>query len=127
MATLAVSAHVLGLHDVHAGERVDQRGLPGARRTEDHQRAPGPQQRAQDFGTHPALHGDRDAGGGRLGLLAEQVAVADQVGLGERDDRLCAARPGKGDEPLDPAETGLGLERVHDEDDVNVGGEHLAV
>ena len=74
------------------------------------------------------LDDDVDAGGDILGEFALVVDVLGDVGLGQNDDRLGAGLPRQHEFALEAADVdALAGERLHDEDDVGVGDEHLLV
>ena len=75
-----------------------------------------------------ALDDDVDAGRDLLGEIALVVDVLGDVGLGQHDDRRRAALPREHELALEAADVdALARERLHDEDDVDVGDEHLLV
>ena len=53
------------------------------------------------------------------------VDIVGEVGLVEDDDRLGARAPGQGQVALEPARVEVGVERGHDEQQVDVRGEDL--
>jgi hypothetical protein len=113
---------------VIAGQRVDERGLAGAGRPDEHERPAG-----TDPAAHPlealAIGGaDRehvDPEGHRLGRLHGGVDVGAEVGLGEHDDGHGTAVPCEHQLTLEPAAVHRPVEPVHQQDVVDVGGEGL--
>ena len=67
------------------------------------------------------VDGERDV----AHVRGHALGVRDEVGLGEHDDRLRARAPGQGQHALDPAEVRVGVQVLHDQDDVDVRRERL--
>jgi len=114
-----------GGHERAARQGVDQRRLAGPGPSEQHRGLAGAgPQRVQAL---PGGGGDRaDLGAG--GRARDQAEVdLGEVRLGDGDDGPRAGLPREGEQPFDPPEIGLRHGGLHHEDDVHVGGQHLAV
>ena len=66
-----------------------------------------------------------DRGTRSRGFDSGQIDLT-EIGFGDHDHRLRTALPCKRQEPLDPAEIDLRDCGLGNEDDVDIGGEHLA-
>ena len=70
---------------------------------------------------------DRGGAGDRLDPGHRSTDVIGEIGLVENDDRLGARTPGQAEIALEPARVQVMVERGHDEQEVDVGGEDLLV
>ena len=106
----------LSTHDGGPSQRVDQRGLARARGAEQAQCAPGGDeltQRVQPAAAHRTDREHRHAGRGPRHLFGDGGRLGpDQVDFGQDDQRLGAGLPSQSQQPLDPAEIEVGIERT---------------
>ena len=113
-----------------AEERVDERGLPGARRPDQDRGAMTRDVREQRLDAltgervrHEHVRAERD----RLDCRARCIQVGGEVGLREHDDWDGARVPRQREFALDATKVGRLRDRVHDEHRVDVGGQDLQV
>ena len=123
--TVADGADALALL---TGEGVHQRGLPGPRRADEHERAPRPDEVPEpvEAGTVGRTHRhDVDTERHRLGDSDLGGDVTGEVGLGQHDDRHGPAVPGEDQLTFEPAPVDAAVEPVDEQDVVDVGGQGL--
>ncbi len=108
-----------------SGERVDERRLSDTRGAEKSGGDPGAQVRANVVEPEPGADRDRvDGSSESSDAFGHSVCVGHEVGLRQKQDRLRAALPDKGEIALEDALVDIG-ERGDDEDDVDVRGHDL--
>ena len=114
--------------DANAGEGVDERGFPGARRTQQHQGAAG-RQVTQQFVESVAVlgRGGDDVDAGRLAHHRPDDVVRHvrEVRLRDDHERRGSRVPGRDEGPFQPVVRERTVHRDNDADDVHVGAEHL--
>ena len=85
--------------------------------------ANGTQPGARQPARHDHRHAERDLGQLDLG----GHGIVDEIGLGEHDHGLRSGVEGQDELALEPALVGRGAEGVHEEHDVDVGGERVGL
>ena len=127
---LAVTTDIGGREQLRTDQGVDQRRLARAGAAEQTRGPARRDVRTQLFdpgagdGGHTD-HGDSDSGLGDVGH--DGVRVTGEVVLRHGDDGCRTAVPGQCDEAFDDTRPWLRLDRYGDDDDVDVGREHLGV